>query len=115
MDSWVVSQVSFWYTVRKIKPSQIVDKAIEIFLDLVVPGRGAGESNWWMSGFRTIEQGAERTQREMDIRADLRRWDNDFPELHHELLVRWVAGAVVSMVVTSLYNSLKPQSNRSRK
>eukprot|EP00934_Nitzschia_sp_Nitz4_P003720 Nitzschia sp. Nitz4//scaffold30_size153850//65137//65568//NITZ4_002775-RA/size153850-exonerate_est2genome-gene-0.20-mRNA-2//-1//CDS//3329547253//3710//frame0 len=69
-----------------------------------------------MKGFRTLERGAERTQREMDIRSDLRRWDNDFPELHHELLVRWIAGAVVSVAVTSVYNALKPQpAARSRK
>ena len=42
----------------------------------------------------------------MDIRADLRKWDNEFPEIHHELIVRWVAGAAVSLVVTSIYNSI---------
>eukprot|EP00934_Nitzschia_sp_Nitz4_P003905 Nitzschia sp. Nitz4//scaffold30_size153850//65137//65998//NITZ4_002775-RB/size153850-exonerate_est2genome-gene-0.20-mRNA-1//-1//CDS//3329547255//3895//frame0 len=116
MDSWVVSQISFWFTVRKVNPAQIVDQMIELFLDIVVPGRGAGETNWMMKGFRTLERGAERTQREMDIRSDLRRWDNDFPELHHELLVRWIAGAVVSVAVTSVYNALKPQpAARSRK
>lgn len=54
-------------------------------------------------------------QREMDIRSDLRRWDNDYPELHHELIVRWVAGALVSVAVTSLYNALKPQPQKYRK
>ena len=50
MDSWVVGQVSFWYTVRKVKPAAIVDKVIEFFLDVVVPGRGAGESTWYVTG-----------------------------------------------------------------
>ena len=68
-----------------------------------------------MRGIRTLEQTAERTQREIDIRSDLRRWDNDFPELHHELIVRWLAGAIVSVAVTSLYNALKPQPQRHRK
>jgi hypothetical protein len=62
-----------------------------------------------MRGWRSLERGAERTSREMDMRADLRRWDNEFPEIHHELIVRWLSGAVVSMAVTSLYNALKPQ------
>jgi hypothetical protein len=48
MDSWVVGQISFWFTVRKVKPTQIVDKAIEIFLDIMVPGRGAGQSTWYV-------------------------------------------------------------------
>lgn len=48
MDSWIVGQISFWYTVRKVKPGAIVDKAIEFFLDIVVPGRGAGEQNWYV-------------------------------------------------------------------
>ena len=48
MDSWVVGQISFWYTVRQVKPAVIVDKVIELFLDLVVPGRGAGETNWYV-------------------------------------------------------------------
>eukprot|EP00429_Kryptoperidinium_foliaceum_P068059 CAMPEP_0176063044 /NCGR_PEP_ID=MMETSP0120_2-20121206/31440_1 /TAXON_ID=160619 /ORGANISM="Kryptoperidinium foliaceum, Strain CCMP 1326" /LENGTH=114 /DNA_ID=CAMNT_0017396613 /DNA_START=149 /DNA_END=493 /DNA_ORIENTATION=+ len=112
MDSWVVGQISFWYTVRKVKPAAIVDKAIELFLDVVVPGRGAGEGSWWMRGIRSLEQSSERVQREMEIRSDLRRWDNDFPELHHELIVRWVAGAIISVSVTSLYNALKPQRQR---
>jgi hypothetical protein len=65
-----------------------------------------------MRGWRSLEQSAERTSRELDIRADLRRWDNDFPEIHHELIVRWLSGAVISVAVTSLYNALKPQPQR---
>jgi hypothetical protein len=109
MDGWIVGQISFWYTVNIVKPAQIVDKCIQVFLDLFVPGRGAGESNWMMRGYRSLEQGAERTQREIDIRSQLRQWDNDFPEIHHELIVRWVCGAIASVAVTSIYNALKPQ------
>jgi hypothetical protein len=42
----------------------------------------------------------------------LRRWDNDFPEIHHELIVRWLSGAVISVAVTTLYNAFKPQPQR---
>ena len=107
MDSWIVTQVSFWFTVNKVKPAQIVDKCIELFVDMFTPGRGVGEGNWIQRGIRQIEQTSERTQREIDIRSSLRDWDNSFPEIHHELIVRWVAGAVVSLTVSSVYNSLK--------
>ena len=89
MDSWIVGQISFWYTVNKVKPAQIVDYCINLFLDLTIPGRGAGENHWLMKGYRQVQQTAERTNREMDIRNQLRNWDNDFPEIHHELIVRW--------------------------
>ena len=68
----------------------------------------------WLRGWRSLEQGAERTSREMEIRTDLRRWDNDYPEIHHELIVKWLSGAVVSMAITSLYNALKPQPKQRR-
>jgi hypothetical protein len=55
---------------------------------------------------RSLEQGGERYSREIEIRTELRRWDREYPQIHHELIVRWLAGAVVSMVATSLYNSL---------
>lgn len=37
-----------WYKNCKIKPAKIVDKAIEIILDIIVPGKGAGVSNWYV-------------------------------------------------------------------
>jgi hypothetical protein len=36
----------------------------------------------------------------------LRNWDRDYPEIHHELIVRYVAGAVVSLLTTSVYNGV---------
>ena len=67
-----------------------------------------------MRGLRTLEQTAERTSRELDIRADLRRWDENYPEIHHEWIVRLLSGAVVSMAMTSLYNGLVRPKPRSR-
>ena len=43
----------------------------------------------------------------MDIRRELREFDNAYPEIHHELIVRWLVGALVSVTVTSIYNSFK--------
>lgn len=49
-----------------------------------------------MRGLRHIEQHAERTQRELDIRSNLREWDNEFPYAHHELIIRYAAGILAS-------------------
>jgi hypothetical protein len=46
MDSWVVGQIAFWYTVYEISPTTVVDKLITFWLDLTIPGRGTGGSNW---------------------------------------------------------------------
>mmetsp|Transcript_24286 Transcript_24286/g.27163 ORF Transcript_24286/g.27163 Transcript_24286/m.27163 type:complete len:118 (-) Transcript_24286:161-514(-) len=115
MDNWIVSQVSFWFTVRKIKPAQIVDEGIRLFLDLTIPGRGTGENNWIMRGVRSLEMGGERIQKEMDLRSQLRDWDSQFPEIHHEMIVRWICGAIASGVVTSIYQSMKSQSSRNNR
>jgi hypothetical protein len=124
-----------------VKPAKIVDKAIAFWLDIVTPGRGAGESNWWVervghyretpcrtthaqilnklfcrfqNGIRRFEQTSERASRELDIRRTLRDWDNQYPEIHHELIVRWVCGAIVSIVATSFYNGIVRRNNQAR-
>lgn len=153
MDTWVVSQISFWFTVSvscgvakvllifgdpmhvfltnipcphkhththltlciqvyEIQPAVIVDKVIDFWMDLVTPGRGAGQRDWWQRMGRQLEQTVNRTQREMEIRRDLRQWDNEHPQIHHELIVRWVCGAVVSVAATNLYNSLVRRHSR---
>jgi len=92
--------------ISQIKPATIVDKVIEFWLDLVTPGRGAGGGNFW-NIVRTLENSSDRVSREMDIRSNLRSWDRDHPQIHHELIVRYVCGAVVSVIATSLYNGLR--------
>ena len=110
-----------------------MDQAIELWLRVVTPGRGAGESQWyvawkttcwdvrvylhhslthyyyvtrWMRGLRQLEQTTERASRELDVRRSLREWDSNYPEIHHELIVRYLCGAVVSVATTSLYNAI---------
>ena len=34
----------------EVKPGVIVDKVINFWLDLITPGRGAGESDWCVQG-----------------------------------------------------------------
>jgi hypothetical protein len=48
MDSWVVGQIAFWYTVYEVNPTTIVDQVIQFWVNLVVPGRGAGATNWYV-------------------------------------------------------------------
>lgn len=67
----------------------------------------------WMRGWRQIEQSTDRASKEYDMRCSLRDWDARYPEIHHELIVRWLCGAAVSLVTTSLYNGLV-RSNRKR-
>jgi len=69
----------------------------------------------WMRGIRAVEQSSDRASREIDIRRSLRDWDHRYPEIHHELIVRWVCGAVVSVVVTSIYNGLVRRRHSSRR
>jgi len=106
MDSWVVGQTAFWYAVREVKPAEIVDRVVVFWLDLVTPGRGAGQSQWWMSAWRSLEQTSERVTRELDIRSELRLWDDEHPAIHHELILRFLCGAVVSIAVTAFYDSI---------
>ena len=110
----LVCQLSFWYTVYEVKPGAIVDRVIQFWVDLMTPGRGTGERDWWMRALRSLEQTGERTTRELDIRRDLRRWDQDHPEIHHELIVRYLCGALVSVAATSLYSSLRRSSHSRR-
>lgn len=60
-----------------------------------------------MRSARQLEQTTHRTSRELDIRSNLRDWDNRHPEIHHELIVRWLCGAAVSVLATTFYNSLR--------
>lgn len=97
---------------KQVKPAAIVDKLVEIAIDFLLPGKGAGESNWWNRGWRMIEQQADRTSKELDIRSDLRRWDDEFPFFHHELVVRYISGFLASTVVMTIYNELRGRSRK---
>ena len=98
----------------QIQPAVVVDKLVHFAVDIIVPGRGMGESNWFMKNWRSLEQSTEKASREMDIRADLRRWDQQFPELHHELIVRYVAGILASALVTAIFDMFRPTHRQRR-
>jgi hypothetical protein len=65
-----------------------------------------------MREWRNLEQSSAKYQRELDIRSQLRQWDEEFPWMHHELIVRYIAGLVVSGVVVSLYQSIRGQNRK---
>jgi hypothetical protein len=81
----------------------------------VTAGNGIGESDWISRTFRTIEQSTQRATTEFDLRQSLRDWDRSHPQIHHELIVRYVFGAIVSGVITSIYNGItrRPSNNNS--
>mmetsp|Transcript_6660 Transcript_6660/g.14567 ORF Transcript_6660/g.14567 Transcript_6660/m.14567 type:complete len:115 (-) Transcript_6660:208-552(-) len=112
---WLLGNLAFAYSFHKTQPAIIVDELVRIWLDIVTPGRGAGESNWFFKGIRSIEQQAERTSRELDIRSDLRRWDEEFPWIHHELIIRYVVGGLASTTVMFLYNALRGGNKERRR
>lgn len=91
----------------KVKPAVIVDKIVEAAVDILVPGRGAGESNWLMRNLRSLERDSDRISKELDIRADLRRWDDEFPYFHHELIVRYAAGILASAVTVMACDKMR--------
>ena len=130
--------------VLQIKPAVIVDKLIEAVVDVLVPGKGAGESNWFWRNLRSLERDSDRSKcfstwsfsqnktfmlnfasfslrssvsKELDIRQELRNWDREFPFFHHELIVRYAAGFLASAVAVSAFGQLRSlfsSSKRSR-
>mmetsp|Transcript_17849 Transcript_17849/g.32311 ORF Transcript_17849/g.32311 Transcript_17849/m.32311 type:complete len:119 (-) Transcript_17849:93-449(-) len=107
MDGWILGQLAFAYTFHKIRPAQVIDKLIEIFLDVIIPGKGISERTWFERTLRSAEQHSERSYKEMEIRSDLRTWDQDYPTLHHELIVRYAVSTIASAVVVSIFNRIR--------
>ncbi|KAL7474981.1 hypothetical protein ACHAW6_000917 [Cyclotella cf. meneghiniana] len=104
---WLCGQIAFIYAFNKVKPAQIVDKLVEIAVDIMVPGRGAGEGNWFMRNIRSFERDSDKISKELDIRQELRNWDREFPYFHHELIVRYVFGFLASSLAVFVFDKLK--------
>mmetsp|Transcript_25107 Transcript_25107/g.36886 ORF Transcript_25107/g.36886 Transcript_25107/m.36886 type:complete len:116 (+) Transcript_25107:177-524(+) len=107
MDTFLLGNLAFAYAFQQVRPAVVMDKLIELAVDILTPGKGTGQSNWWMKGLRNLEQRANRTSRELDIRSNLRRWDEEFPYLHHEVIVRYAAGFLASSFVLAVYDSIR--------
>mmetsp|Transcript_2987 Transcript_2987/g.4595 ORF Transcript_2987/g.4595 Transcript_2987/m.4595 type:complete len:116 (+) Transcript_2987:85-432(+) len=107
MLSSIISTGSFFYGFNMIRPAEIVDRIIAFAVDIITPGGGAGESTWWMRGFRNVQRGSQRIEKEMEIRSNLSQWDEDFPFMHHELIVRYAAGLLASTAALTIYDLLR--------
>lgn len=91
----------------QIRPAEVVDKIVAFAIDIMTPGGGVGESTWWMRGFRNAQRGSQRIEKEMEFRSNLAQWDEEFPFMHHELIVRYVAGFMASTVALTVYDLLR--------
>jgi len=67
-----------------------------------------------MRGLRSLEQNAEKIDREIQIRSELRKWDNEFPYFHHEMIVRYAAGFLASSAAILLYGFIRGQQGPRR-
>ena len=56
---------------------------------------------------RSLERDGDRISKELDIRAELRNWDGEFPYFHHELIVRYAAGFMASAVAVAAWGQLR--------
>jgi len=106
----------------QVKPAKIVDKIIDIAVDLVVPSKpdsgsqNSGNnnnqsnpigylSNLISSSVNTLDRSLEKQDRALRIRNNLRKWDRDNPELRHEMIVRTLVSGIFSILVTNIYLS----------
>jgi len=99
----IVSTGSFMYAFNKVRPAEIVDRIIAFTIDIITPGGGLGES-WWMRGLRNVQRGSQRIEKEMEIRSNLAQWDEEFPFMHHELILRYAAGFLASTIALTIYD-----------
>mmetsp|Transcript_4416 Transcript_4416/g.9547 ORF Transcript_4416/g.9547 Transcript_4416/m.9547 type:complete len:117 (+) Transcript_4416:92-442(+) len=104
---WLCGQIAFIYAFNKIKPAVVVDKIVETVVDILVPGRGAGESNWFWRNVRSLERDSDRISKELDLRAELRNWDREFPYVHHELILRYFAGFLASALTVAAWGQIR--------
>ena len=54
-------------------------------------------------------------QQERNIRSKLQDWDQEFPFMHHELIVRYVAAFLASGTAVFVYDSFKGLLFKKRK
>lgn len=73
-----------------------------------------GGSSWWMRGLRGIQRSSQRIERELEIRSHLAQWDDEFPFMHHELIVRYAAGLLASAAALTIYDLFRGTDKRRR-
>ena len=98
-----------------MRPAEVVDKIISFIVDVMTPGRGAGERSWWMRGLRSVQRSSQRIEKEMELRSHLAQWDDEFPYMHHELIVRYAAGFLASAVAVAIYDMIRGGNEKKRR
>lgn len=64
---------------------------------------------------RSLERDSDRISKELDIRAELRNWDREFPFFHHEMIVRYAAGFLASAVAVTTFGQIKALFSSSKR
>lgn len=64
---------------------------------------------------RSLERDSDRISKELDIRAELRNWDREFPFFHHEMIVRYAAGFLASAVAVTAFSQIKALFSSSKR
>ena len=64
---------------------------------------------------RSLERDSDRISKELDIRAELRNWDREFPFFHHEMIVRYAAGFLASAVAVTAFGQVKALFSSSKR
>ena len=70
--------------------------------------------NRWMRGIRNVQRNTAKIEREFEIRSDLARWDDEFPYMNHEMIVRYAAGMLASSLAVTVYTTLRYPGRRRR-
>ena len=65
-----------------------------------------------MRGIRNVQRGSQRIEREMEIRSNLAQWDEEFPFMHHELIIRYAAGLLASTAALTIYELFRGDTKK---
>jgi hypothetical protein len=69
----------------------------------------------WQRGLRNVQRGSQRIEKEMEIRSNLAQWDEEFPFMHHELILRYAAGFAASTVALTIYDMIRGDQKSRRR
>ena len=71
--------------------------------------------NRFWRNIRSLERDSDKISKELDIRADLRNWDREFPYFHHELIIRYFAGFMASAMAVAAWGQLRDLFSNTKK
>ena len=62
-----------------------------------------------------MQRGSQKIEKELEMRSNLAQWDENFPFMHHELIVRYAAGFLASTLALAMYDLIRGEQKRSRR